>query len=56
MSWFVDDAFVGQSEPGGVLFRRAHPGRFVLRAVDTVGRSLTQPFAVELVSDSRLPR
>jgi penicillin-binding protein 1C len=53
VSWFVDDAFVGQSEPGGTLFWPAHPGRFVLRAVDELGRSLTQPLAVELVSDGR---
>jgi penicillin-binding protein 1C len=55
VTWFVDDALVGQSEPGGTLFWRAHPGRFVLRAVDELGRSLTQPLAVELVSDGRLP-
>jgi penicillin-binding protein 1C len=53
VSWFVDDAFVGQSDPGGTLFWPAHPGRFVLRAVDEIGRSLTQPLAVELVSDGR---
>jgi penicillin-binding protein 1C len=55
VSWFVDEAFVGQSEPGGTLFWRARPGRFVLRAVDELGRSGTQPLAVELVSDGRLP-
>ena len=55
VSWFVDEAFVGQSEPGGTLFWRARPGRFVLRAVDELGRSGTQPLSVELVSDGRLP-
>lgn len=55
VTWFVDDAIVGQSEPGGTLFWRAHPGHFVVRAVDELGRSLTQPLAVELVSDGRLP-
>ncbi len=55
VSWFVDDAYVGQSEPGGTFFWRARPGRFVLRAVDELGRSLTQPLAVELVSDGRPP-
>ena len=55
VSWFVDDAFVGQSEPGGTLFWAARPGRFVLRAVDDAGRSVVQPLAVELVSDGRVP-
>ena len=55
VSWFVDDAFVGQSEPGGTLFWPARPGRFVLRAVDDVGRSVAQPLAIELVGDGRLP-
>jgi penicillin-binding protein 1C len=55
VSWFVDDAFVGQSEPGGTLFWAARPGRFVLRAVDDAGRSVAQPLAVELVSDGRAP-
>ena len=52
----LDDAFVGQSEPGGTLFWPARPGHFVLRAVDDVGRAVAQPLAVELVSDGRLPR
>lgn len=56
VSWFVDDAFVGQSAPGGTLFWRARPGRFTVRAVDAAGRSVTQPLAVELVSDGRVPR
>jgi penicillin-binding protein 1C len=55
VSWFVDDAYVGQSDPGGTLFWRARPGRFVLRAVDAMGRSVAQPLTVELVSDGRLP-
>src|SRR5262249_37145841 len=55
VSWFVDDAFVGQSEPGGTFFWRGHPGRFVLRAVDEIGRTASQAFAVELVSDGRAP-
>jgi penicillin-binding protein 1C len=56
VSWFVDDAFVGQSEAGGTLFWPARPGRYALRAVDEAGRSSTQTLAVELVSDGRLPR
>lgn len=55
VSWFVDDAYVGQSEPGGSLFWRARPGRFTLRAVDAMGRSVSQPLRVELVSDGRPP-
>ncbi len=55
VSWFVDDAYVGQSDPGGTFFWRARPGRFVLRAVDGMGRSVAQPLTVELVSDGRLP-
>jgi penicillin-binding protein 1C len=55
VSWFVDDAFVGQSEPGGTLFWPARPGRFTLRAVDAMGRSVSQPLRVELVSDGRPP-
>lgn len=56
VSWFVDDAFVGQSDAGGTFFWRARPGRFVVRAVDAMGRSVAQPLSVELVSDGRLPR
>jgi len=47
---------VGQSEPGGSLFWRARPGHFVLRAIDELGRSHTQPLEVTLVSDGRAPR
>jgi penicillin-binding protein 1C len=50
VSWFVDDAFVGQSEPGGMLFWHARPGKFTVRAVDAMGRSVSQPLSVELVS------
>jgi penicillin-binding protein 1C len=56
VSWFIDDAFVGRSEPGGSLFWRARPGHFVLRAIDELGRSRTQPLEVTLVSDGRSPR
>jgi penicillin-binding protein 1C len=56
ISWFVDAAFVGQSAPGETLFWRARPGRYVVRAVDELGRSVTQPLTVDLVSDGRPPR
>jgi membrane carboxypeptidase/penicillin-binding protein PbpC len=49
VSWFVDDRFVGQSTAGQVLFWPARPGAFVVRAVDSLGRSRTQPLRVELV-------
>lgn len=52
VSWFVNDALVGQSEPGGVLFWPARPGRFVLRAVDELGRARTQNLDVTLLADS----
>jgi penicillin-binding protein 1C len=55
VSWFVDDAFVGQSAPGGTLFWPARPGRWVVRAVDEQGRAVAQPLAVELVGDGRVP-
>jgi hypothetical protein len=42
-------------EPGGILFWPARPGQFIVRAVDELGRSVTQPLAVELVSDGRPP-
>lgn len=56
ISWFVDDAFVGQSAPGETFFWQARPGRFVVRAVDEMGRSLTETLGVELLSDGRTPR
>jgi len=56
VSWFIDEAFVGQSEPGSVLFWRARPGHFVVRAVDELGRSRTLPLEVTLVGDGRPPR
>ena len=55
VSWFVDDRFVGQTAPGGTHFWPARPGRFVLRAVDALGRSRTQPLEVALASDGRAP-
>jgi penicillin-binding protein 1C len=55
VSWFVDDAFVGQSEPGGMLFWHARPGHFVVRAVDELGRSRTESLDVMLVGDGRPP-
>ena len=56
VSWFVDDAYVGQSAPGMTYFWPARAGRFTLRAVDELGRSVSQPLAVEVVSDGRLPQ
>jgi penicillin-binding protein 1C len=56
VSWFVDDAYVGQSAPGSTYFWSARPGRFTVRAVDELGRSVAQPLAVEVVSDGRLPQ
>jgi penicillin-binding protein 1C len=55
VSWFVDNAYVGQSQPGTTFFWPAKPGKFVVRAVDEMGRSVSQSLAVELISDGRLP-
>jgi penicillin-binding protein 1C len=51
VSWFVDDAYVGQSQPGTTYFWPARPGSFVVRAVDELGRSVAQPLKVELVGN-----
>jgi penicillin-binding protein 1C len=53
--WFVDDAYVGESRSGGTLFWQARPGRFVVRAVDELGRSETRTFEVGVVGDGRRP-
>jgi penicillin-binding protein 1C len=54
VSWFVDDAYVGQSEPAA---RSSGPRARPLRAARRRRRRplVAQPLAVELVSDGRLP-
>jgi len=49
VTWFLDDAYVGRSDPGAPLFWPARPGRFTLRAVDELGRAATQPLIVTLL-------
>ncbi len=47
--WFVDDAYVGRSEPGQTLFWQPDTaGRFVVRVVDDQGRADQRPLGVEL--------
>jgi len=46
--WFVDDAFVGDAASGATFFWRARPGRFVVRAVDDLGRTETRRLRVEV--------
>jgi penicillin-binding protein 1C len=47
--WFVDDAYVGHSEPGQPLFWQPDTaGRFVVRVVDDRGRADERPLGVEL--------
>ena len=46
--WFVDDAWVGEAPSGDTFFWRARPGRFVVRAVDDLGRTETRSLRVEV--------
>jgi penicillin-binding protein 1C len=44
--WFVDSALVGTSKSSEPFFWRAHPGDFLIRAVDNQGRAATQKLSV----------
>jgi len=50
VDWFVDDAWVGRAASGSTLFWRARPGRFVVRAVDDLGRARTRRLAVAVAA------
>jgi penicillin-binding protein 1C len=48
--WFVDDAYVGRSNPGEALYwQPSEAGQFRVRAVDDRGRSDERPLDVRLV-------
>jgi penicillin-binding protein 1C len=44
--WFVDSAMVGTSRSGESFFWRAHPGDFLIRAVDDQGRAVAEDLSV----------
>ena len=46
--WFLDDSFLGEAARGAILFWKARPGTFVLRATDDLGRSSSLSFKVVL--------
>ncbi len=49
LRWFVDDRYVGQAAAGETFMWPAHPGNFVVRAVDDNGRADSQQLLVERV-------
>jgi penicillin-binding protein 1C len=49
--WFVDDAYVGVTPSSGTLFWPARPGRFVVRAVDDLGRTQTRALRVDVATE-----
>lgn len=49
LRWFVDDGYVGHAEAGETFMWQAHPGSFVVRAVDDNGRADSQQLLVERV-------
>ena len=48
LSWFVGSELVGQSEPQKPLLWKAHPGRFIVRVVDDLGRNDSRELEVKL--------
>jgi penicillin-binding protein 1C len=44
--WFVDSAMVGTSRSGESFFWHAHPGDFLIRAVDDQGRAVAEDLSV----------
>jgi penicillin-binding protein 1C len=44
--WFVDSASVGTSRSGETFFWHAHPGNFLIRAVDEQGRAVAEDLTV----------
>jgi penicillin-binding protein 1C len=49
LRWFVDDRYVGHASAGETFMWQAHPGNFVVRAVDDNGRADSQQLLVERV-------
>lgn len=49
--WFVDDAYVGATPSSGTLFWTARPGRFVVRAIDDLGRTQTRMLRVDVATE-----
>jgi len=49
LHWFVDNRYIGVSQPGVPLAWKPQPGRFSVRVVDDRGRSDTTRLFVALV-------
>lgn len=46
--WFLDDALLGKSKPDEAFEMKAKSGRFIIKAVDDLGRSATQRIEIRL--------
>jgi len=49
VSWFVNEEYLGASIGGKPYFWQPKPGKFVVRAVDDLGRSSSREVRTQLV-------
>jgi len=47
--WFANDEYLGESKSGKTYFWHPRPGRFVIRAVDDLGRASAREVRTQLV-------
>jgi penicillin-binding protein 1C len=47
--WFVNEVYLGESVSGKPFFWTPKPGKFVVRAVDDLGRASSRAFITQLV-------
>lgn len=47
--WFVNEAYLGESVSGKPFFWAPQPGKFVVRAVDDMGRASSRAVITQLV-------
>ncbi len=47
--WFANEEFLGESQSGKTFFWAPRPGRYVIRAVDDLGRASAREVRAQLV-------
>jgi penicillin-binding protein 1C len=47
--WFVNEVYLGESVSGKPFFWTPKPGKYVVRAVDELGRAASRAFITQLV-------
>ena len=47
--WFIDEEYVGKSQAGASIYWQARSGKFIVKAVDDLGRSSSRRLVVNFV-------